>query len=272
MTMRAIMDNEHDRATLTASSAQSPVENTQMAGRSYSWRGLTATNERITAMLENPTFISSVVVYGHNLSSVGTVQVEYLFEGEVVFDTGPVVAADIIPLGVWRAGIDPWGGSDLTSLPSIHYNVWTEPTLVDGYQITFDDPNSEAGYIQVGRIFSGLPYSPPKDMNVSWGVKLRWVFRGEKKRTESGSLRHIGGGVSRRLTFDFKHLDDEETGILTQELLRAGAGQEVYINIYPEEGGVKEAAHAFVAMLDDDFETTNEFHNNFSAPLAYLEV
>ena len=272
MTMRVILDNEHDRATLTASSAQSPAEDTQKSGRSYSWRSLTKTNERITATLDNPAFISSVVVYGHNLSSVGTVRVRYHFEGEVVLDTGPVVAADIIPLGVWRAGIDPWGGSDLSSLPSIHYNVWTEPTLVDSYDITFDDPNSEAGYIQVGRIFSGVPYSPPKDMNVSWGVKLKWVFQGKKKKTESGSLRHIGGGVSRRLSFDFKHLDNEEAGILTQELLKAGAAQEVYISIYPEEGGVKEAAHAFVAMLDGDFETTNDFYNNFVTPLAYLEV
>lgn len=272
MTIRVIMNNEHDRATLAASSAQSAAEYTQVSGRSYSWRTLTTKNEQLIVTLENPDFISSVVVYGHNLSSVGTVQVEYLFEGNVVHDTGPVVAADVIPLGVWRAGIDPWGGSDLSSLPSIHYNVWTTPTLVDSYRITFDDPLNEAGYIQVGRIFSGMHYSPPKDMNVSWGVKLKWEFRGEKKRTESGSLRHIGGGVSRRLTFDFKHLDDEEVGILTQELLKAGAGKEIYISIYPEEGGVKEASHAFVAMLDGDFETTNDSYDNFSTPLAYLEV
>lgn len=271
-TIRIIMDNQHDLATLTASSAQAPVEYTQIKGRSYSWRGGSARNEQVTAMLENPDFISAVVVYGHNLSSVGTVQVEYLFEGAVVYDTGPIVAADIIPLGVWRAGIDPWGGQDLSALPSIHYNVWTEPTLIDGYRLTFDDPGNHGGYIQVGRIFSGIPYSPPKKMNVEFGVKLAWQFRGEKQRTESGSLRHIGGGVSRRLTFDLNHLDDEEYSILTQELLKAGVSKDVYINIFPETGGVKEASHAFVAMRDGDYEHVHDRHNNWRSPHVYLEV
>jgi hypothetical protein len=268
--LRLIIDNAHDAATLTATSEALPVAYTQRSGRSYVWRSAGLGEQTITGTFDVPRFISSLVVYNHNLSSEGTIRFEYLLNGDVVFDTGPVISADIIPLGVWRAGIDPWGAQDLTELPAVQYNVWTESTLVSGYRITLNDPGNSDGFLQIARVFSGIPYSP--EYNASFGLSLEWLEFAENKRTESGSLRTIGEGTARRLSFDLAHLNSAGLGALGKELLRAGKRSDVYISVYPETGGMREAEHAFVCRRESNYSHNHDFFNNWQAPLTFEEV
>lgn len=268
--LRMIIDNAHDTAVLTATTAATPVANTQRSGRSYVWRSENLEPQVIEGALESPTFLSAMVLYGHNLTPGGTVRVEFLVGGEVRYDSGPVPAASIIPLGIWRAGIDPWGAQDVTELPIVQFVLWTPDTLADSYRITINDPNPPQGYIQIGRIVTGLYYSP--EMNINYGVNLTWEDLAENRRTESGSLRTVGEGEARSLTFDMSHLTQSELTRLSRELLRVKKRTDIYINVYPEAGGMLEAEHAFIARRSENYSHTHAFFNNFEVPSAFTEV
>lgn len=268
--LRMIIENAHDDAMLTATSEALPVAFTQRSGRSYVWRSTSLDEQVITASFSEPRFLSAMVLYNHNLTSEGTIRVEYLLEGETVYDSGTIIAADIIPLGVWRAGIDPWGAQDVTELPIAQYNVWTESTLVDGYRITLNDANHPDGYLQIARIITGVAYSPR--FNASYGVELEWVDFAENTRTESGSLRTIGEGMARRLTFDLSHLSGAGLGELSREMLKARKRQDIYVSLYPEAGSIKEAEHAFVARRDNNYGHTHDRARNWQNQMVLEEV
>lgn len=268
--IRMIINNEHDEATLTATSEAMPVAYTQRSGRSYVWRSTDTADQTITASFTTPTYVSAVVVYDHNLTSLSTIQVEYLLDGQVVYDSGEIVAAEIIPLGTWRAGIDPWGAEDLTELPTVQYTVWTSATLVDGYRITIKDPANPDGYLQVSRIFAGITYSP--EINPDYGLTLEWQDFAENRRTESGSMRTVGEGTARRLTFDLSYLSRTEQGRMTQQLLGSGKGKDVYVSVYPETGGMQEAEHSFVARRASNYGHSHTFYRNWASSLELQEV
>lgn len=268
--IRMIINNEHDEATLTATSEAMPVAYTQRSGRSYVWRSTDTADQTITASFTTPTYVSGVVVYNHNLTASGVVRVEYLLDGQVVYDSGDVIAANIIPIGTWRAGIDPWGAEDLTELPTVQYNIWTSATLVDGYRITIKDPANPDGYLQVSRIFAGVSYSP--QLNPKYGLSLEWQDLSANQRTESGSLRTVGEGTARRLTFDLSYLDNAELTRLSREMLRSGKGQDLYVSVYPGAGGMMEAEHAFVARRASDYAHGHTFYRNWESSLELQEV
>lgn len=268
--IRLIINNEHDEATLTATSEATPIDYTQRSGRSYVWRSADLAPQTITATLPGVRYLSGLVVYNHNLTSLGTIRIEYLLDGTVVYDSGEIIAADLIPLGTWQAGVDPWGEQDLTELPTVQYNVWTAPTLADSYRISVDDPSNPDGYMQIARIFAGIAYSP--EYNPQYGLSLEWQDFAENRRTESGSLRTVGSGTARRLTFDLDFLSRAGLTQLSRELLRTGKGRDIYISVYPGVGGMREAEHAFVARRSSDYAHSHAFFNNWQSSLEFQEV
>jgi len=247
-----------------------PIEYTQRSGRAKLWRSVDTAPQVIVGTLESPKFLSSVVVYNHNLSTAGTIRIEYLVQGEVVYDSGVIIASTLIPLGIWRAGVDPWGAQDLTEFPNTHHVVWTVPTLATDYRITISDSNNTDGYVQVSRIITGFYYSPK--MNASYGVSLEWQDFAEHKRTEGNSLRTIGEGVARVLNFNLDYLDRNGLGELSRELLKTGKRQDIYINLYPEKGGALEAEHAFVGRREGNYGHTHDYFNNWKNQLSLIEV
>lgn len=268
--IRLIINNEHDGATLTATSEAMAVAYTQRSGRSYVWRSTDLAPQTITATLPGVRYLSGVVVYNHNLSSSGQIRIEYLLDGAVVYDSGAIIAADLIPLGTWQVGIDPWGEQDLTELPTVQLNVWTNATLADSYRITLDDSSSSDGYLQVSRIFAGIAYSP--EFNPQYGLSLEWQDFAENRRTESGSLRTVGNGTARRLTFDLDFLSRAGLNQLSRELLRTGKARDIYVSVYPGKGGMLEAEHAFVARRGNDYSHSHSFFDNWQAAIEFQEV
>lgn len=267
-----LFENLHDAATLTASSAQSPVEYTQISGKSYLFRTQGVTNETLVGELDHAAFMSLVAIYGHNLSPGGLINIELLLNGEVVAETGFQGVAELIPLGRFRVGIDPWGGHDLSGLSTVRFEARLEPAIANAYRITIDDPTNEHGYLEVGRVFAGSPWSPPKDMNISYGVGMKNKTSTRKERTEGGSLIAIGKGGWREVSFSLDHLEDDEFENFVKEMNKTDDTTEVYISVYPDKGGVLEAIHSFAAMRQDGYEHTHDRHRNHKVPLTYVEV
>lgn len=269
--MRIIFDNLHDDSTLTATSEALPVSYTQRSGRSYVWRSTSTAGQVITAMLPSPKYINSVILLRHNISVSGTVRVELLLNGSVVYDSGEAFPSELKPLGEFIAGVDPWGLSDLALLPAKQFAVWLpQIVLCDSYRITIDDASNPDGYIQTGRIFAGQYYSPVT--NPAYGMSLEWQDFGDNVRTESGSLRTVGRGSARQMSFDIEVLAQQGFSDLTLQLTRAGKESDVYITMYPEQRGVLEAAHAFVAKRASNYTTANDRYRNWRAPLTFDEV
>lgn len=267
--LRMIIDNLHDSAVLTATSEALPVSYTQRSGRAYVWRSEGTSDQVILASLDRPKHLNAVVIYRHNLSSSATARIELLNKGIVVRDTGLKPLADLIPLGLFRAGIDAWGATYNDKIPVTVSTFWFPTTTVTGYRITLSDANS-AGYLQVGRVIAGLSFSPL--INPSYGLTLEWRETVQHRRTEGGSVRSIGEGLARYLSFDLDAMTEADRTKMTTELVKRGKSADVFISVYPEQGGVKEVEHAFLARRDTDYSHVHNSYKNWRGSMAFLEV
>lgn len=268
--MRLIIDNVHDGASLTATSEALPVAYTQRSGRAYPWRSTDTATQVIEGTLASAEYIDALVLYRHNLSATATAQVELLGDTGVVYDSGEQPLAELIPLGVFRAGIDPWGASYNDQIPVACSPFWLPVTAITGYRITLKDPANSAGFVQVGRVIVGLSFSP--EYNPAYGLQLEWRENVEHRRTEGGSLRSVGEGLARRLSLDLAFMPDNDRAKLTTDLVKRGKASDVFISVYPEQGGLKEIEHSFLARRDANYSHTHDFYANWQASLPFLEV
>lgn len=272
--LRIIFDNVHDAATtLTATSeasSQLSIDKTQRSGRSYVWRSLDTSPQVVTASFDNPLSINGVVIYQHNLSNLAKVRVEYIRNNNVIYDSGELIAAELVPLGEWEAGIDPWGGSQVIQLPNVQLSVLTPSVFIDGYKITIDDPANPDGFIQVQRIVAGKYYSPK--FNASYNPSLYWVDSSEHRRTEAGSTNTIDGNLYRRLSINLDFLDAADRSELTLKALTSGKSSDVFISLFPDTGGIDEAEYEFLARRENDYGHTHNYFNNWQNQLVFIEV
>ncbi|RTR01934.1 hypothetical protein [Halomonas nitroreducens] len=269
--LRMILDNLHDPATLTATSEALPVAHTQRTGRAYVWRSADLADQVITATLATPAFLEALVIYRHNLSATATVRVELLDDTTVVHDTGAVTVSGLIALGDFRFGVDPWGATLTDDLPIKQAPFWFSSTAVTGYRVTISDPDNLDGVMEIGRIIAGQVVTP--QFNASYGVALEWQDASEHRRSEGNSLRTLGGGIARRLSFDLAYMDATGRATLSRAFLQGGKAGDVYVSLYPETGGLDEAEHAFLARRAGNYAHTHDFFNNWRADaLTFVEV
>lgn len=268
--LRMIVDNVHDNATVTATSEALPAAYTQRAGRSYVWRSTDLTEQVLTATLPSPKFVDAIVLYRHNLSSSSRVRVELLNDVDVVHDSGSVNISGLVALGDFRFGVDPWGATLTDKVPIQQAAFWVEATPITGYRVTITDPKNLHDSMEVGRIIAGTTVEP--QFNAAYGLSLEWMDFSEHLRSEGNSLRTLGGGIARRLSFDLSYMDTNGRAALSRAFLGKSKGSDVYVSVYPEVGGMQEAEHAFLARRDDSYQHTHNFFSNWQVPITFLEV
>lgn len=269
--MRLIIDNLHDGATLTATSEALPIAYTQRSGRSYVWRSTDTDDQVITGTLSSVQPLDGLVVYRHNLSPAAMIQWELLSDGDVVYDSGMTTTAYLVTPPNLRVGIDPWGLTYSDALPANQTVRWPGLQFADQYRITISDPGNPDGYIQVGRIVAGFAFSP--QYNPAYGLSLTWQEDAEQRRTEGGSLRTItSNGKSRLLNIDLNHLPGGDRTRLTTELVKVGKQGDVFVSVYPEQGGIKELEHSFISRHENDYSHTHNFYANWQSNLSLAEV
>lgn len=268
--LRLIINNIHDEALLDATSNALPIDYTQRSERVRVWRSSDASQQVITATLPTPAYLDGVVLYRHNLSAASRVRLELLNGVTVIHDSGSVNISGLIPLGEFRFGADPWGATSTDSIPTQQAAFWINSLLVTGYRLTLDDPQNPDGYMEIGRIISGQVISPR--FNASYGLQLEWQDAGEHRRTEGGSLRTIGEGLSRRLPIDLDWLDARDRARFTAAILGSGKRKDVYVSVLPETGGIDEAEYAFLARRENNYAHTHNHFNNWRSQLVFLEV
>lgn len=273
MTLRILANNLHDTATLDAPDQAMPVSYTQRSERSLVWRSADDDVKTITAALSGVSYINCIALARHNLGALGVIQIDLLLNGEVIKSSGAVSMAMLIPAGVWRAGIDPWGATYNERMPGgseLGIYWLDQPVAVDSYRLTISG-STAAGYFEIGRIFSGLSFAPSVNMN--WGRSFGWIESGEHVRTEGGTLRTVGQSGRRRkfnLRLDWLSQTDREN--LITHLVSAGIGADLLVSLYPESGGLHELTHTMVCRREGGFEDVHSHPGNYQATLNFLEV
>lgn len=273
--MRILARNLHDVATLTATSEAMPVAYTQRSERPMVWRSANITDQRIEATLFAAEYINCIALSRHNLGDDGLVRIELLNAGQVVHDSGATSTQVLIPAGIWRAGIDPWGATYNDQLPGgSHPGIYwlPEPVAADSYRLTLSRTAGESGdYFEIGRIFSGLSFSP--SVNMSWGAKVEWQDGSEHIPTEGGSLRTMGAGhLRRRFDIQLDWLAESDRQSLIAQLQRAGLSTDLLVSLYPGRGGWLEFESTMVCRRVNTLMHTHNHLNNWQLPLSFLEL
>ncbi|WP_139116572.1 hypothetical protein [Terasakiispira papahanaumokuakeensis] len=273
--MRIVSRNVHDEAELTVTSELLPVINTQRSRRSRIWRSKDAGTQVIEGVLTQAENIDCVALARHNLGSGGAVQIEMFYGDDRVYDSGAIALALLIPAGVWRAGIDPWGGSFNEQLPSDSDLVvhWTRRVVVaDRYRLTLTRMgNAELPSMEVGRILVGLSYEV--DVNFDWGVRVEWQESSEHLKTEGGSLVTVGqGDLRRRFALDLSFIDMRDRQMLLSNLVSVGMHADVLVALYPDAEGLLNLEHTMICRRQGTWGHTYDYYHNWSSSLEFLEV
>lgn len=271
--LRILAQNRHDAATLTASNEILSVGNTQRGERSLIWRSASSQAQTLTGKLAAAGNIDCVSVFRHNLGVAGTYKLDLLYNNKVVYSSGTLETAQLIPAGIWRAGIDPWGATQNAKLPKevdllIH---WLDaPILCDTYKLTLKASSYQPS-MDIGRVFVGESFGI--SVNYSYDARLSWIEDIEHKVTEGGTLRSVGGGEARRkVELKFDWLTEADRQELLTNLVKAGKKQDLLISMFPKAGGIKELEHTLVCRRENDFSHTHSSANLWQAPLNFLEV
>lgn len=118
-----------------------PIENIKTTSRSdvALWDGLGAEQIIIVGTMPEATTADFISIPESNLPPGSTVQFELYtgdhFTGTEILNADPIVISGAIPLGVWRAGIDPYGGEsdhDVTGAIMLWFDT---PKTFDTYRI-----------------------------------------------------------------------------------------------------------------------------------------
>lgn len=272
--IRILAGNIHNTATLTATSEALPVENTQRSERAMVWRSTSLNEQTITGVLPTGSIVDCVALARHNLSAGGIRRIELLYEGSVVYDSGLIPTALLIPAGIWRAGVDPWGATYNDQLPgNTSLTVqWTDTKyLVTGYRITLSGTNDD-GYMEVGQIFIGDTFQP--EFNFSWNAETDWQESGEHLKTEGGSLRTVSlGDLRRQVNINLDWIIDSDRTQLISRLGKAGMGSDLLVSLYPDSASqMLELEGIMVCRRLNSINTRHNLPGNWSAGLTFLEV
>lgn len=271
--IRLILDNLHDQATLTATSASpgTPIDATQRNERNRVWRSTDTSDQVIEGALSAGAFVDGLALLNHNLSSAATLRLELLSGSTVKWDSGAAPTAEIIPAGVWRAGIDPWGATYNGRIDRPATTLTTPVTAITGYRLTLSDPANADGVIQVGRIVLGLAFTPK--FNMSYGVEMASPDRATHEYSAGKTLRTIGGGSPRRRAqFQLEWLTEADRSRLVQELAQRGMIADVFVDLYPQSTGIERLYSAFLARMSSGYADTHDFFKNRKTQITFIEV
>lgn len=198
-------------------------------------------------------------------------------EGEIVYDSSVVSLAILIPLGIWRVGINYYGEPyDTAGLDSVRV-IWFDPVAYDHMTVQFfKRPNADPyqtyyPWIDVGMVFLGQSISPQH--NFSWGNTINWQHGIELTRTEGHSLLSEGGAdPHRQMTLNLEHMNDQDRNLLSPACRRA-VGQPVLVSAYPESDDlVRATEYTMIAKIVDGADWTHTSYQHHEHKFEFREV
>ena len=229
-------DLDAENLTVTpAPVASLPATNMQKQGRGRITR-IMGTSATIKANVIGTT-ADGFALANHNLENTATIRLR-LYDadnqsGNLVYDSGVMPVATIIPWGVMRPGLDAWGFAyESAGMPKI-FSLWFDLTAYKSLVIDVSSPDNTQ--IDIGRLFIGSAFVPA--INYNWGNGIEWVDPSKHTRTAAGSLKTHSIRAYRRFTYDLGHLSNEERERLSYDLERVTKSGDVLICLDPTATG-----------------------------------
>lgn len=223
--------------------------------------------------------VACFAVAAHNFSVEARLRVKaYRDEGltDLASDSG---WQDVWPV-VYGLGDVVWGDSNfwnrrLSSEDRAAYTplttVFMEPTTATAVTFEIDDANNSAGALTFGRLFVSDAWQPRT--NVGWGIQDGYdsgtdiVQAGDKARTEYA--RRVT--PKRTVSFDLKHLDDDEAFLRIHRLRRTQdiVGDVLYV--FSPTPSPENFARTFIGRQTALDGITHPYVRNFSTTINLLE-
>ena len=254
---RLITVNNWDGANLTQSVGDHepnlPIANTQRYNNSRVFRTSTTADIEILFDWDEPVFLEAFTLWRHNLTSQAQIRIELFNEagqtGDLIFDSGLLLADVPKNLGDLVWGKDPLGVSTYTNWETATRAIWFDETyVVMSGRLTVSNPGNPDGYLEVGRIYAGETFSPT--INLDLGHVFQWDTDVKAQPTAGGTVHTLEAATYRRLTFNLSHLspgDRAEFADLTRTL---STHKDFFIALRPGVGGALERDYSFAAKFE----------------------
>jgi len=270
--IRMVVGSLADQATLSAThyvGAMLP-SNLQLSRKENIWRSTSIESVSISGTFSVAQALNCFVLAGHNISSAGLIRLKLRLNGQVIYDSGDYAPANPIPAGIWRAGVDPFGSTYDDQLNTKMVRIWLPELMVtDEFEVTIQDPNNPDGYVEASRLLMGQFITP--DWNLSFGGGVNWVDTSQHILMEGGCLETAKGILRRQFTFSLDHLSESDRIRLEVDLAMRGKSTDVFVSLYPEEGGMKEVTHMMIARRDNDLHIPHVTHSNWASQITFIE-
>lgn len=274
--IRFVTYNQLDDLTLSSSevldSTNLPITNLKRSERSNICRFDNSTVVTITGTTAaNITHTSNCLWLGYySFDLNATITVTLKNNTVTQYTNSFQTDVQLIPLGTWQAGVDPYGGYNGDYIRRMIGIYFDASYTYDEVIITIDDTNSNATYFDLGRILIGKWWSPA--INPSYGAKLEWGDHTIHSRAWDGSLYSISSSSFRMLTLDFEFIGDADRFTFENEFQRRNRANDFFVSVYPTVGGIKEYGYMFIGKRDITPLFNSVFYNNNSMKLIVSEV
>lgn len=277
MTVRVIFEDLIDAATLGASPALVSTldeTNLQSSKRARVARTTSTANQAITGDFAASSIVSAAVLWRHNLSEDATWRLRLYSaasqSGTVVYDSGTIDAITKKTYGDLIYGVDPYGASVFESGPDLKFSVfWFDAVFALSFQLDLSDSGNSDGYMEADRLHMGYHFEP--SVNASYGLQIQWMDDSTQTRTEGNSVHSDPLEPYRRLVFDLRYLSDSERTKFLENTRKAGKRKDVFVSVYPMQGGEQERDHSFIGRLVETPGLTHSWFDNHQTRVVIEE-
>lgn len=254
---RLITINNWDAATLTQNAGdfepKLPIANTQKYNNSRVFRTSTTADIEILFDWVEPVFLEAFTLWRHNLTSEAQIRIQ-LFNGagqtgDLVFDSGTLLADVPKNLGDLVWGKDPLGISTYTNWETATRAIWFDETYVAvSGRLTVSNPGNPDGYLEIGRIYAGETFSPT--INADLGHVFQWETDVKAQPTAGGTVHTLDAATYRRLTFNLSHLSPGDRSGFSDLTRTLSTHKDFFLALRPGVGGAFERDYSFAGKFE----------------------
>ncbi|WP_428719145.1 hypothetical protein [Undibacterium curvum] len=271
--LRIIYDNAADRAAISAASSAGAMtpDRLQNDMKSDVWRSIAAS---ATLTLSWPTVepVAGVALCYSNLSSQAQMRVTaYGYAGDLVADTGWQLACPPKTIDELRWGVEPLAMTAYLPRHVIAQCWIASPVLAVRVVIELNDPCSQTGYIEAGRIVAGDYWSPERSADL--GASIGVADASKHYRTGGGDLLTDVGTRHRKQNIALSAMSARDRDRFWEIVWGGGLAQPFYFSLYPDSLDARlEQAHSMYCKLAVTPVMTTPFFRRTSAAIELEEI
>lgn len=254
--MRIIFDNLTDTATIQTivGTEVLPASNLGTRERELIWRtALGTTTATLAVWLDgdgtDQRAVQAIVLYRTNFDA-GTIRVR-LWDGPakatLVYDSGSTALVATLAFGDLLWGIDPLGKSMYTDWGFSNTRLWLANPVYGNYMEIEIVGTTDENYLQASRLFIGSYWEPAHAPKA--GMQIQWVDTSKPQRTEGGTVHTEPGIQYRRLMVEGEYMDESERSQTVDILRKRGLREDLFVSVFPGNGGAYERDHELQAVL-----------------------